>query len=79
LIPLLNILNIFSIGSYLEIIMLAALTSSTVAAGFPSPADDFIEKELSIDELLIEQPAATLFVRVVGLSRLDLALLKIII
>ena len=30
-----------------------------VAAGFPSPADDYIEKGLSLDELLIKHPSAT--------------------
>lgn len=44
------------------------LFSSKVAAGFPSPADDAIEKALDLNELLIERPAATFFVRVEGES-----------
>src|SRR4051812_14702103 len=39
---------------------------SQVAAGFPSPADDFIEKKLDLNEHLIEHPAATFFIRVTG-------------
>lgn len=37
-----------------------------ISAGFPSPADDFSEKELSLDQYLIKNPAATFFVRVQG-------------
>lgn len=39
-----------------------------VPAGFPSPADDYIEKELDANELLITNRAATYFVRVRGQS-----------
>lgn len=39
-----------------------------VKAGFPSPADDFIEKRLDLNELLIRNPPATYFVRVEGES-----------
>lgn len=42
--------------------------SSTVQAGFPSTADDHIEKKLDLNELLIHRPAATFFVRVEGES-----------
>lgn len=37
-----------------------------VAAGFPSPADDFLEKGLDLNELLVHHRAATFFVRVSG-------------
>ena len=43
---------------------------SKVAAGFPSPADDYVEKTLDLEELLIEKPAATFFVRAQGDSML---------
>lgn len=39
-----------------------------VAAGFPSPADDYLERELDLHELLVDHPAATFFVRVQGES-----------
>ena len=32
---------------------------AAVSAGFPSPADDFIEDTLDLNELLITHPAAT--------------------
>jgi len=37
-----------------------------VFAGFPSPADDFIDKKLDLNEHLIKHPTATFFVRVAG-------------
>ena len=42
--------------------------SSRVPAGFPSPADDYIEGQLDLNQHLIEHPAATFFVRVEGTS-----------
>ena len=42
------------------------LYSSKVEAGFPSPADDYIEKGLSLDELLIQHPSSTYLVRAQG-------------
>ncbi|MBC8267355.1 MAG: translesion error-prone DNA polymerase V autoproteolytic subunit [Rhodospirillaceae bacterium] len=44
------------------------LYASAVAAGFPSPADDFIEGALDLNEHLIAHPAATFMVRVEGSS-----------
>ena len=41
-----------------------------VAAGFPSPADDYLEEPLDFNELLITHPAATFAVRVAGDSML---------
>jgi len=39
-----------------------------VAAGFPSPADDYVEKTLDLNELLVQKPAATFFARAQGHS-----------
>lgn len=47
------------------------LAASSVQAGFPSPADDHIERQLDLNELLIQHPAATFYVRVEGDSMLD--------
>lgn len=41
---------------------------SRVEAGFPSPADDYIESSLNINDYLIQNEAATFFVRVEGQS-----------
>lgn len=35
-------------------------------SGFPSPAEDYIEKNLSLDEYLVSRPASTFFIRVKG-------------
>ncbi|MEO1134599.1 MAG: translesion error-prone DNA polymerase V autoproteolytic subunit [Cyanobacteria bacterium J06639_1] len=42
-----------------------------VEAGFPSPAEDYVEGKLSLDKHLIKNPVATFFVRVVGESMLN--------
>ena len=39
-----------------------------VPAGFPSPADDYIEDKLDLNNYLVKHPSATFFVRVVGES-----------
>jgi DNA polymerase V len=46
------------------------LFGGKVAAGFPSPADDYVEKTLDLNELLVQKPAATFFVRAQGESML---------
>ncbi len=42
------------------------LATVSVSAGFPSPADDFIDTNLDLNEHLVRHPAATFFVRVSG-------------
>ena len=42
-----------------------------ISAGFPSPADDNIDKHLDLNEFLIAHPAATYFVRVEGDSMIE--------
>ncbi|MDX1587842.1 MAG: translesion error-prone DNA polymerase V autoproteolytic subunit [Oleiphilaceae bacterium] len=37
-----------------------------VAAGFPSPAQGYVEKTLDLNELCVRHPAATFFVRAQG-------------
>jgi len=39
---------------------------SGVSAGFPSPADDYLDRKLDLNEHLVRNPAATFFVRVAG-------------
>jgi DNA polymerase V len=40
----------------------------SVSAGFPSPADDYVEEKLSLDRYLIKNPSSTFFLRVSGTS-----------
>jgi len=51
------------------------LFSSKVAAGFPSPADDHVEKRLDPNDFLIDQKDATFFVTIQGQSMIDVGLL----
>ena len=46
----------------------------SVSAGFPSPADDYMESKLDLNDLLIKNPAATFFVRVTGDSMINSAI-----
>lgn len=42
-----------------------------VAAGFPSPAGDYIDNALNLKELLVRNESSTFFVQVVGNSMID--------
>jgi DNA polymerase V len=44
---------------------------SKVCAGFPSPAEDYLDKKLNLNDHLIKNPAATFFVRVTGSSMIN--------
>lgn len=46
--------------------ILLPLFNNRVSAGFPSPAQDYVEKTLDLNELCIRHPAATFFVKVSG-------------
>lgn len=51
------------------------LYSSKVPAGFPSPAEDHVEKRLDPSEYLIDQADATFFVTIQGQSMMDVGLM----
>ncbi len=46
--------------------MLLPLVSEYVSAGFPSPAEDYIETGINLNNELIHHPASTFFLRVKG-------------
>lgn len=57
----------------IEVFAVAAVTTATVPlmsgtaeCGFPSPADDYLDRPLDFNELLIENASATFVVRVAG-------------
>jgi DNA polymerase V len=60
---------IFSFSEQCEID--CPMVSSLVQAGFPSPADDYIEASIDLNKHLITHPAATFFVKVEGESMID--------
>ena len=47
------------------------LFSSQIPAGFPSPAEDFLEKRLDLNEYLIKNKSATFLVKVHGNSMVN--------
>jgi DNA polymerase V len=51
------------------------LFTSKVSAGFPSPAEEHVEKRLDPNEFLIDQKDATFFVTIQGQSMIDVGLM----
>lgn len=47
------------------------LFSDRVPAGFPSPASDYLQQSLDLNQLCIKSPAATYFVRADGESMIE--------
>lgn len=47
------------------------LSGERVAAGFPSPAEDYASLSLDLNKELIKNPASTFYARVSGLSMID--------
>ena len=43
----------------------------SVAAGFPSPAQDYFDGDIDLTEMLVDDPAATFIVRVSGHSMVE--------
>ncbi len=55
-------------------VVLTPLYSHSVAAGFPSPADDYLAQRLDLNQHLIQHPAATYFLRADGESMRDVGI-----
>ncbi len=47
------------------------LLLESIPAGFPSPAEHFVDRALDLNEYLIAHPAATFFIKVEGDSMID--------
>lgn len=50
------------------------LVDAFISAGFPSPADDYLEGKLDLNQLLIQNPNSTFFARVRGNSMIDVGI-----
>lgn len=50
--------------------------SSSVSAGFPSPAEDHCDEKIDLHQLLITHPAATFFAKAEGNSMIDAGILS---
>lgn len=57
--------------SLLPPVLRIPLFGHSVPAGFPSPADDYVEDRLDLNQLLVHNKAATFFLRVKGDSMED--------
>jgi DNA polymerase V len=65
-------MNVAFIGSYSRgIRLLRPLVVARISAGFPSPAEDWIEGRLDLNHHLIKHPDATFYMRVIGDSMND--------
>ena len=64
-----NTIDIFSPDADSE--MQLPLSGERVAAGFPSPAEDYASLSLDLNRELVKNPASTFYARVSGLSMID--------
>lgn len=67
--------NDFSLPAIKAQPMHLPLYTSKVSAGFPSPAEEHVEKRLDPSEFLIDQKDATFFVTIQGQSMIDVGLM----
>ena len=51
--------------------ILVKIAQSGVAAGFPSPATEYEDEPLDINDIVVSNPATTFYVRVKGNSMID--------
>ena len=64
-----NIVSIINIGSGEK--TTTPLFLDSVSAGFPSPATDYLENKLDLNEYLVKHPAATFIVKANGPSMIE--------
>ncbi len=64
------IMQFFTPGELRQIVALP-MFSERVPCGFPSPAQDYVERCIDLNELMIQHPSATYFVKSSGDSMID--------
>jgi len=69
-----NILSIIHIEKNQKIA--TPLFLDSVSAGFPSPATDYLENKLDLNDYLIKHPAATFIVKASGPSMIEAGILS---
>lgn len=62
---------LFYSPSELRQIVTLPLFSYLVPCGFPSPAADYVEQRIDLNELMIQHPSATYFVKAAGDSMIE--------
>ncbi|MGT3828206.1 translesion error-prone DNA polymerase V autoproteolytic subunit [Enterobacter kobei] len=63
-------MHFFTPTEVLQIVPLP-MFNDLVPCGFPSPAQDYVERRIDLNELLIQHPSATYFVKSSGDSMID--------
>lgn len=61
----------FFIPTELRQVVSLPLFSDRVPCGFPSPAQDYVERRIDLNELMIQHPSATYFVKSTGDSMIE--------
>ena len=69
-----NIISIINIGNSKK--ATTPLFLDSVSAGFPSPATDYLENKLDLNEYLVKHPAATFIVKASGPSMIEAGILS---
>ena len=69
-----NLLSIINIKNNKKVV--TPLFLDSVSAGFPSPATDYMENKLDLNEYLIKHPAATFIVKASGPSMAEAGILS---
>jgi DNA polymerase V len=67
-----NCLSIYSILTTTQLNV--SLIEGGISAGFPSPADDFLDSTIDLNKELIKHPSSTFYARVKGNSMKDLGI-----
>ena len=67
-----NVLDIYAVEE--SILTDISMFTDSVQAGFPSPAEDYMDLDLNLQDHLIQNPSATFCVRAVGESMNDAAI-----
>jgi DNA polymerase V len=71
-----NVLEVGTAAQASEIPKLAIpLFSSTVAAGYPSPAEDHVEDTLDLNDYMVQRPDSTFMLRVEGESMKNIGIM----
>ena len=60
--------SLFSSEQEIPSVRLSPLATEAISAGFPSPAEDYIELGIDLNKYLIKNPISTFFLRVSGNS-----------
>ena len=61
----------FFTATELRQVVALPLFNDRVPCGFPSPAQDYVERRIDLNELMIQHPSATYFVKSSGDSMVD--------